>query len=100
MAVVSYSGYWYCYTSVSSQINSPAIGYVKDTAEYIDIINETQQRTISSTIKLQPTIDNQEFFADIYTYIHTNKHPRIAPHLLHDYLPIANVLGNNYSRTG
>ena len=29
------------------------------------------------------------------TYIHTNKHPRIAPHLLHDYLPIANALGNN-----
>ena len=25
--------------SVSSQINSLAIGYVKDTAEYIDIIN-------------------------------------------------------------
>ena len=29
--------YWYCYTSISSQIDSPAIGYVKDTAEYIDI---------------------------------------------------------------
>ena len=42
----------------------------------------------------EPTIDNPEFFAHIYTYIHTNKHPRIAPHLLHDYLPIANALGN------
>ena len=38
----SSSSYWYCYTSVSSQIDSPVIGYVKDTAEYIDIINETQ----------------------------------------------------------
>ena len=34
-SVLSSSGY--CYTSVSS----PAIGFVKDTAEYIDIINET-----------------------------------------------------------
>ena len=40
--LLSSTGYWYCYTSVSSQIDSPAIGYVKDTAEYIDIINETQ----------------------------------------------------------
>ena len=40
--LLSSSGYWYCHTSVSSQIDSPAIGYVKDTAEYIDIINETQ----------------------------------------------------------
>ena len=29
-----------------------------------------------------------------HIYIHTNKHPRIAPHLLYDYLPIANALGN------
>ena len=36
--LLSSSGYWYCF----SQIDSPAIGYVKDTAEYIDIINETQ----------------------------------------------------------
>ena len=36
------SGNHYCYTSVSFQIDSPAIGYAKDTAEYIDITNETR----------------------------------------------------------
>ena len=29
------------YMSVSSQIDLPAIGYVKDTAEYMDILNKT-----------------------------------------------------------
>ena len=42
----------------------------------------------------EPTIDNLEFLRT-YIYTHTNKHPRIAPHLLYNYLPIANVLGNN-----
>ena len=41
-SVSSSSSSWYCYTLVYSHIDSPAIGYVKDTAEYIDIINETQ----------------------------------------------------------
>ena len=68
------SGYWYCYTSVSSQIILPAIGYVKDTAEYIDI---TKQRTISSIIKLQ-THNRQSGIFCGHIYIHTNKHPRIA----------------------
>ena len=67
--LLSSSGYWHCYTSVSSQIDSPAIGYVKDTAEYID--TKLKQRTISSTIKVtnpQSTIQNF-----LRTYIHTYK---------------------------
>ena len=82
------------YTSVSSQIDSPAIGYVKDTAE-LYIINETQtaHNQPSNTIKLQTHNQQSEIFCG-HIYVHTNKQPRIAPHLLHDYLPITNALGN------
>ena len=41
----------------------------------------------------KPTIDKTGIFVDIYTYIY-KQDLRIAPHLLHDYLPIANALGN------
>ena len=48
--------------------------------------------TVQLSFKL--TINNLEFFADIYniyTYIQTNS---LAPHVLHDYLPHTNVFSN------
>ena len=75
------SGYLYC------QIGSPAIGYVKNTAVYIDSINETQN-SAQSVVQLsyKPTIKNPEF---LQTF-------RIVPHLLHNYLPITNALSDYY----
>ena len=90
--LLSFSGYWYCYTSISSQIDSPAIAYVKNTAECIDVINETQ--TVHNQQYNEVTNPQLTIWNFLWTYIHTSKHPRIVPHLLHDYFPIANVLGN------
>ena len=63
------------------------------TGKVYDAAQASAQATVQLSFK--PTINNKEIFADTY-YIHTYKRDlRIAPHLLHDYLPIANVLGNN-----
>ena len=59
-----YSGY--CYASVSFQINSPAIGYVKTL-----VINYTIQPTSMSTIKFLTHNQHSEI---LRTYIiHTNR---------------------------
>ena len=55
-------------------------------------IQHSEQAAVRLSFKF--TIDNLEFFADIYSiyaYIQTNS---LAPHVLHDYLPHANAFSN------
>ena len=77
---------------IKNSVASYRYSYIKDSGEYQR--NDATQATVQLSFKT--TIDKTEdTHTYIFTYIHTYKRDlRIALDLLHEYLPIANALGN------